>query len=251
MRNRPFFVVAFSVLAILWSIPSGAFDIQYPGEPGFFIGMPMDYVITADSGGDENIGQEGTFIFGQNRITIDGVEYYDSVFESPSGPSHFYFGIDPVKGDLTQKGLTLGATEIDLETAVTAVHYPLSAGDSWTEETNLTAKELEIPGLGKFPIPLSIKGVKVETTVSSMAITVPAGDFDTLLVESTYNGSLLGIPITLVQRTWLSESNITIRRSFELLDLPFYDIELSRLPPSSVSGHDKTVKTWASIKVGY
>ena len=87
MRNRPFFLGAVFVLASLWSDPSGAFDIQYPGEPGFFIGMPMIYVISAED--DENFGQEGTFIFGQDRVTIDGGEYYDSTFESPTSVSHF------------------------------------------------------------------------------------------------------------------------------------------------------------------
>ena len=212
----------------------------------------MVYLITAEE--DENFGQEGTFIFGQSRITIDGVEYYDSVFESPSGVSHFYLGIDPVKGDLTQRGIKLGSTEIDVNPAVTAVHYPLSPGDSWSEKTELTATDLEIPGLGKFPIPLSIKNVQMETKVSSMFMTVPAGEFDTLLVESTYDGSLLGLPVTLVQRTWLSESNITVKRSFEFLkptQLSFYDIELSRLPPSSTSHPGEIAATWAGIKIGY
>ena len=214
----------------------------------------MVYIIIADSGGDENAGQEGTFIFGQDRIIIDDTEYYDSVFESPSGISHFYLGIDPGKGDLTQKGLKLGSTEINLDPAVTAIHYPLSPGDSWTEETKLTATEIEIPGLGKFPFPLEIESVEAETEVSSMSITVPAGSFDTLLVETTYTGSLLGIPMTLVQRTWLSESNITVKRNFEFLkptQIPFYDIELSRLPPSSISHLGKAATTWANIKIGY
>lgn len=255
MRNCPFFVVVVFAVACLWSGISEAFDIQYPGEAGFFIGLPMVYVIVADGDGDEYIGMEGTFIFGQDRITIDGVEYYDSVFESPSGISHFYFGIDQAEGNLTQKGLKLGASEIDVDPVVTAVHYPLSAGDSWIEETNLSATEFEIPGLG-IGIPLSVQGVKVETKVSSMSITVPAGDFDTLLVEATYTGSLtgLGIPVTLVQRTWLSESNIVVKRNFEFLNpvqVSFYDIELSRLHPSSISYPGGTATTWASVKIGY
>ena len=254
MRNCPFFVVVVLAVACLWSGISEAFDIQYPGEPGFFIGLPMAYEIVADAGGDEYIGMEGTFIFGQDRITIDGVEYYDSVFESPSGISHFYLGIDQDEGNLTQRGLKFGATEIDVDPAVTAVHYPLSAGDSWTEETALTATGLEIPGIGAFPFPISIENVDAETEVSSMSMTVPAGEFDTLLVETTYTGSLLGIPMTLVQRTWLSESNIVVKRNFEFLkpaQISFYDIELSRLHPSSISYPGGTATTWASVKIGY
>lgn len=252
MRNRLFFILAVCMYANLWSASSWGFDIQYPGEAGFFIGMPMVYVITAED--DENFGQEGIFTFGQDLITIDGVEYYDSVFNSPSGDSHFYFGIDPVKGDLTQKRIILGETEIDLDPALTAIHYPLSPGDSWSEETDLTATELEIPGLGKLPFPVLIKGLEAETKVSSMSITVPAGEFDTLLVESTYTGSILGIPVTLIQRTWLSESNIVIKRNFEFnkpTQLSFYDIELSKLPPSSVSYSSQIATTWANIKIGY
>lgn len=251
MRNRLFCILAVCMYASLWSASSWAFDIQYPGEPGFFIGMPMVYVITAED--DKNFGQEGIFTFGQDLITIDGVEYYDSIFESPSGVSHFFFGIDPVKGDLTQKRLTLGETEIDMDPAITAIHYPLSPGDSWAEETELTARKLEILGL-ELPDPISVKGLEAETKVSSMSITVPAGEFDTLLVESTYTGLLLGVlPVTLVQRTWLSASNLVIKRNFEFTKptrVSFYDIELSELPPSSVSYSSQITTTWANIKTG-
>jgi len=251
VRNRLFFILAVCMYASLWGASSWAFDIQYPGEAGFFIGMPMVYVITAED--DENFGQEGIFTFGQDLITIDGVEYYDSVFESPSGISHFFFGIDPVKGDLTQRGIILGETEIDLEPALTAIHYPLSPGDSWAEETDLTARKLEILGL-ELPDPISMKGLEAETKVSSMSIDVPAGNFDTLLVESTYTGLLLGVlPVTLIQRTWLSESNMVIKRNFEFTKptrVSLYDIELSKLPPSAVSYSSQITTTWANIKIG-
>jgi len=251
VKNRLFFILAVCIFISLLGVSSWAFDIQYPDESGFFIGIPMTYMITAED--DENFGQEGIFVFGQDLITIAGIEYYDSVFDSPSGTSHFYFGIDPIKGDLTQKGITLGETEIDLDPAITAIDYPLSPGDSWAEETDLTATELEIPGLGKLPFPVLVEGLEAETRVSSMSIAVPAGEFDTLLVESTYTGSILGIPVTLVQRTWLSESNITVKRNFEFskpTQLSFYDIELSKLPASSVSYSSQIATTWANIKIG-
>ena len=137
---------------------------------------------------------------------------------------------------------------------LTAVDYPLAPGDTWSETTDMLAKDLEIPGLGRMPLPIPANGVKAETKVSLETISVPAGTFDTLLVETTYDGSLLGIPMTLVQRTWLSEGNITIKRNIEFLkptEVPLYDFELSKLPPSSVSRRGKAITTWASIKTEY
>lgn len=254
MRKRLFLAVALLAIVGLWGNSLYAFDIPYPGEEGFYIGVPMVYVITADSDGDENIGQEGVFTFGQDQIAIDGAEYYDCVFESLTGVSHFYFGIDSDKSDLTQKGFKLGETELNLDPAITAVHYPLSPGDNWSETTDLTAENLEIPDLGVFPIPILIADVIVETEVSAMSIIVPAGTFDTLLVEATYTGSLFGIPLSLAQRTWLTEDNITVKRSFEFSEptqLLLYDIELSKLLPTSVSRLGKIVATWGSVRAKY
>lgn len=219
------------ILAGLFGI-SPAFEIQYPGEDGFFIGKPMTYVVTRDDGNEENIGQEGVFIFGRDLITIDGVEYYDAVFDSPSSSSHFYLGLDPIKDDLIQKGLKVGSSDLNLTPAIIGVDYPLSPGDNWSDKTDVTATNLEVPGLGVFPIPISVKNVEAVTKVSSEILPVPAGTFDTLLVESTFTGSLLGIPMTLVQRTWLSEDNVPVKRNFDLAGTVLYEIELSELTPT-------------------
>jgi hypothetical protein len=217
------------VLVGLWGSAS-AFEIQYPGEDGYFIGKPMVYVITADASNDQSLGQEGVFAFGQDRVTIGDEDYYDCLFDSPSGTSHFYLDLDPVNGDLIQKGFKIGSSELIVDPAVVAAHYPLSPGDNWSDETDLDAKNVEIPGLG--PLSFSIAGVKAETKVSSSVISVPGGDFDTLLVEATFSGSWLGIPMVLVQRTWLSQDNVPVKRSFEFLkptELLLYQIELSKL----------------------
>jgi len=234
VKVRLFLVGIVSILAGLWGSFLEAFEIRYPGEDGFFIGKPMVYMITADSNNDQNVGQEGVFTFGQRRITISGSEYYDCVFESPSGFSHFYLGIDPVGDDLIQKGFKIGSTELTVDPPITAIDYPLAPGDTWSEETDLTAKDLEIPGLGRLPIPISAKGVKAKTKVSPVTISVPAGTFDTLLVEATFTGSLL-VPMTLIQRTWLSEDNVVVKRNFEFLkpmETLLYEIELSSLTPT-------------------
>lgn len=232
MRTRLSLPGIIFILVGLWG-SSSAFEIQYPGEDGFFIGEPMVYVITADSNG-ENVGQEGIFTFGSDWITINGEEYYDSVFESPTGDSHFYFGLDPAGGDLIQKGFKIGSSELMVDPAVTAVHYPLAPGDSWSGNTDLTAENIEIPGLGTLPS-LSVNNTKFETRVSSSTISVPAGIFDTLFLEATFSGSWLGIPMTLIQRTWLSEDNVPVKRNFEFLKptkLVLYEIELSSLTPT-------------------
>ena len=236
MRNRLFFVIAIFVLVGLWGYSAAAFELQYPGEVGFFLGKPMVYAITGDSDGEKAPDQEGIFTFGQARIVIGGDEYYDSLFEYPTGASHFYLGLDSAEGILLQKGFDFGQSELDIEPAATAIRYPLSPGDSWSEgPMELTATNVEIPGLALFD-ELSVNNTTAETKVSSEILSVKAGDFDSLLVETHYNGSLYGIPVTVVQRIWLSRENVTLKRNFEFVlfseVLPIYDMELSQMTPT-------------------
>ena len=235
MRNRLFFVAAILAFAGLWGHSAAAFDIQYPGESGFFIGKPMAYVITSDfSGeGEGNVGQEGIFIFGQDRIVINGDDYYDCVFDYPDSVAHFYLGIDSTEEVLLQKGFAVGQSELEIEPAVTTIRYPLSPGDSWSEgPIELTAKNIELPGLGVLD-ELSVNDAMAETGVYSEILSIHGGVFDSLLVETNYSGSLMGIPVTVVQRTWLSKENVTLKRSFDFVllsnVLPIYEIELSKM----------------------
>ncbi len=230
MKVRSFLVVViFTLTGLLGS--SSAFEIRYPGEEGFYVGKTMIYRIVADSNAG-NTGSDGTFVFGQDRIIIDGVEYYDCVFKSPSGFSHFYLRPDSVKKVLFQKGFVVGISELTLDSEVKAVVYPLSPGSNWSESTSLVAKNLEVPGFGVLTIPISIKNIKVETKASSEVLSVPAGTFDTLRLEANFAGSLLGIPVNLIQRTWLSEDNVPVKRNFEFAGTVIYDIELSSLSPT-------------------
>lgn len=230
MRIRQLIVVLVSITAFSCSL-SVAFDIQYPGEEGFYIGKPMTYVVTADSSDEENVGKEGMYVFGPDQVTMDGELYYDCVFGTGDSAAHFYQGLDPVKSNLTQKRFMFGETELTLYPAITAVDYPLSSGNKWSEQTKLIAKNVEIPGFGVIPFPITVEGVKVENKVSSSTISVPAGTFDTLLVEATFSGSMMGIPMTLIQRTWLDEDNIPVKRRLELLsqssELMLYEFQLS------------------------
>ncbi len=241
MRTRWLFVVVVIVIAFSYNL-SAAFDIQYPGEEGFFIGKPIIYVITADSSDEENIGEEGVFTFGPNQITMDGEQYYDCVFSAGDSDFHFYQRLDQVKGDLIQKGFKFGITELTLNPAVKAIDYPIFPGDNWSEETELIAKNVDIPGFGVVPFPITVKNVKVENKVSASTISVSAGTFDTLLVEGIFDGSMMGIPMTLIQRTWLDEDNVAVKRRFELLsqsdELMLFELQLSsfNLTPWDLNG---------------
>ena len=237
MRHRPFFAVVIFMLAGLWGSSASAFDLQYPGVAGFFVGKPMVYEIIDNSDGEDS-SQEGIFIFGQDRTIIDGDEYYDSVFDYPNGIAHFYLGLDPAEETLLQKGFKIGESELDIEPATTAVQYPLSSGDSWSEgPIQLTAENIEVPGLGPLS-KLSVDNATADTSVSSETISVSAGAFDSLLVKTDYDGTLLGfIPVTVVQRTWLSRENVTLKRSFEFVlssgpPIPIYEMELSKMTPT-------------------
>jgi hypothetical protein len=215
----------------------GAIEIQFPGEAGFFIGKPMIYVIKATTGDPDTIGSESIYRLGPNKVTIDGADYYDSLFTSESSSSHFYLGIDSVKTLVNQKGITFGETEINIIPAIISLKYPLADGKKWDEKTKLIAKNIEIPNLAKLP-ELTIDNVNAQTTVTPKTITIPSGAFDCLLVETTFSGSLkitgLSIPATLIQRTWMSEDNVPIKRNFEFtspMKMMLFDMELSEPNP--------------------
>ena len=203
------------VLVILWGSFSEAFEIQYPGEFGFFIGKPMIYEITEDSN-EENKGERGTFTFGLDRIVMDGAEYYDCVFESPTGDSHFYLDNDAARKILVQKGFELTSGKLTVKPAITSIRYPLAPGDSWSESNiELKAEDLEVSGI---VIPKATINTKVTSKVSLETIEVPDGTFETLLVENTISGTWIGLRMTLIQRTWLNPDNVPVKRKFVLLN---------------------------------
>ncbi|MGB9596476.1 MAG: dockerin type I domain-containing protein [Candidatus Poribacteria bacterium] len=227
------FIVAFIMISLFESSIS-AIEIKFPGEQGFFIGKPMIYVVKATAGDPQAIGSEGIYKFGPDKVTIDGSEYYDCIFANERGGAHFYLGIDSINALVTQKGIAFGETNLNIKPAITALKYPLVEGKKWEEKTKITAKNITIPGLGIIPNELTIDNVSAQTIVSSTSIKVPAGPFDCLLVEATYNGSLLGLPVTLIQRTWMSEDNVPIKRNFEFTKptkMMLYDMELSEANP--------------------
>jgi len=215
----------------------GAIEIQFPGEAGFFIGKPMIYVIKATAGDPNTVGSEGIYQFGPKKVTLDGVEYYDSSFSNESSSSHFYLGFDNAKAIVTQKGIKFGETEINISPAIASLKYPLTDGKKWdnkNEKTKLSAKNIIIPGIGKIPNELTIDNVNAQTNVTSVSLKTPAGTFDCLLVETEFSGSLLGLPTTLIQRTWVSEDNVPIKRAFEFTKptkMQLYDMELSESNP--------------------
>lgn len=226
-----FFILIFASLGI------GAFDIQFPNDEGFYIGKPMAYVITGTAGEPSSLGEEGIYTFGPILATLDGKQYYTCTFNVDSNTAIYFLGIDRNNKTVTQKNIRFGETELDISPAIVALKYPLYNNQKWDnkdQKTKLVAKNITIPGLGKFPSDLTIENVIAQTTVSAINITVPAGSFDSLLVETTYTGSLLGIPMTIIQRTWMSQDNVPIKRNFEFTKptkMMIYQMELSKPHP--------------------
>lgn len=235
LRISKFILFLIIIFKLSTLVSLEAFEIQFPGDDGFYIGKPMIYVITANSNDDKTIGQEGTFIFGINKVKIGGLEYYDCTFGSENNGSHFYLGIDYANKSLTQKSIKFGQTKLEINPAISLLKYPIYPGQKWNENTSLVAENVVIPGLGMIPTALRIDNIKAETLVSAQVISSPAGTFNTLLVETTYNGNMIGIPMTLIQRTWLNEDNVIIKRNFEFTKpskLMLYEIVLSKPNPN-------------------
>lgn len=226
------------------------FEIAFPGEAGFLIGLPMSYIMLDARTGET---EHGLFIFGQSMVVIEGKEYYDSVFKTETKISHFYFGFnfDQEQKYLTLKGLATGMTELLIEPAASVVRYPLSAGNKWQEGTTIVGKNVEIPNLGILPS-LTVQDVLARTTVSAFDVTVPAGEFSTLCVETNFAGNVLNIPLALIHRTWLNPHNITVRKTIEFLfmgkTIPLLDMQLQELYPSVCKPMDKLTGYWGRIK---
>lgn len=225
-------------------LSSDAFRLEYPGEDGFFIGKPMVYAVTAGAPIEDpnKPFPEGIFTFGPNKVTIDGIDYYDSVYKSESSESHYYMAINESSESILLRKVLFGQdTELEINPPIKNIKYPLFSGAKWSERTNLSAKNLTIPGTQiKFPA-LKVKDVQADTIVSQQTLTVPAGTYETLLVETTYVGMLMGLKMSLIQRTWLNPDNAVIKRNFEFVlydtsgkpvsKMMLYQLELSRSNP--------------------
>lgn len=228
------FIIIFSLLSLSNLF---AFEISFPGDEGFYIGKPMMYVVTGTSGDPKNLGEEGIYTFGPILAEFDGNQYYTCIFDIDSEMAVFFLGVDNANKVITQKNIRFGETELDINPAIVTLKYPLHPGRNWNnknQKTTIIAKSVTIPGLGKFPGNLKIENVIAETNVYSEKITVSAGTFDCLLVETVYVGSLIGIPSTIIQRTWMSEDNVPIKRNFEFAKptkLMLYEMELTKPNP--------------------
>lgn len=240
--------ILFSLFLLFVCQPSLGFEIPYLGEDGFFVGVPLNYVLL-DTKTQEM--RQGTFVFGETKISIDGEEYYDCVFKTESTTSHFYFGLNRENKTLMLKGLTTGTAELIIEPAVSIIRYPVSPDSKWEEQTIILGKNIEIPNLGVLPS-LSIEDVRAQTTAAAVNIAVPAGSFSVLCIETNFAGNVLNIPLTLIHRTWLSQENIVIRRTIDFLfmgrSIPLLDMQLQELWPSSCEPGDKLVQYWGAIK---
>jgi hypothetical protein len=217
----------------------GAFEIQFPGEAGFYIGKPMIYVTHETAGDSNSLSEEGIYIFGSDIVTLDGWQYYTCIFDVGNNAATFFLGIDKDKKVQTQKNIRFGVTELDISPAVVALKYPLFPGQKWdnkNEKTKITGKNVT---LGNLKLPeFTVEDVSVQTSVSSATINVPAGNFDTLLVKTDYSGAILGqIKVSITQRTWMSEDNVPVKRAFELTTMfdpkpaTIYEMELSKPSP--------------------
>lgn len=238
MKFRLFIAVFISV-TLIGSI-ANALEIQFPSEDGFYIGKPMIYAVTGTVGDPSIIGQEGIYSFGPGKIILDSIEYYDCSFKiADSDSAHFYLGIDSINNTMTQKGIKFGTTQVNINPAIVTLKYPLFEGEKWDNKNNKTALNAKNLKFGDIEFPeLNVDDVTVETNVSSSSISVSAGNFSCLLVETVYKGNVFQIPVKLTQRTWMSEDNVPIKRNFELIsDLlmktptVIYEMELSEPNP--------------------
>ena len=235
------FTIFLLTLSCAWS-----FEIQWSGEPGFFIGQELLYNRATKEG-----HEEGLFVFGQGKEIINGIEYYDCLFVTATSNIHFYFSLNSENQKVILKKLDTGEGEINIEPFASFLVYPLKNGGSWNEKgVEIIGTNLEVPDLGVLPT-LTVKNVKAETTVSLSFVTVPAGTFEALLVESRYVGDVMNIPMTLIQRTWLSQNNIFLKMTFELKffskTISIFDMEFVAFPATAINLKQKSL-LWAFLK---
>ena len=223
-----------------------SFEIQWPGEQGFFIREELLYNRATKEG-----HEEGLFVFGQGKEIINGIEYYDCLFVTATSNIHFYFSLNSENQKVLLKKLDTGEGEINIEPFTSFLEYPLIESKRWDEKgIEIIGKNLEVPDLGLLPV-LTVRNVKAETTASLSSITVPAGTFEALLVESRYVGDIMNVPMILIQRTWLDRRNIFLKMIFELKffskTISIFDMEFISFPATEVNLKQKSL-LWAFLK---
>jgi len=247
------FLLALSLLISIAASTTTVFalEIPFPGENGFLIGVPQDFLIVASTN-KELLGTVGIFVFGASKLKIGEQEYDDCLFEYEGGTAHFYFSIDSNNQALLQKGFTIGKTEIDINPAITILAYPLQPNKERNAQAIVTVRNAAI---GNFVFPLlTLQNVQAQTFCFNSSITVPAGTFEAILVESNWAGKMLGeIPLTVRERIWLNAQNVFLKLEFELQvasekPVKLFGMELMNLPACRIpKQYNKTV-CWAKIK---
>ncbi len=136
-------------------------------------------------------------VLGTDSVTLNGTSY--SSYHVKGSVSYDFGGASVTyRGDLWYSVDTLAIAKISITVNVTgtikitiwgnppqSIHWPLSAGDSWTSDTNVTFKEVFGANTTYLYQPLSTSF----SVLADQAITVPAGTFTTTPVKETMTGS--------------------------------------------------------------
>lgn len=245
---RRYYFLFFTIFLVLVMINHAfALEVKWPvNEQGFYAGQELVYNrITKDG------KEEGIFVFGQSRKLIDGLEYYDCVFTTATTEANFLFLVSPSEQALLLKEIDTGEGKIEIVPFATFLDYPLFDGVSWQGAgIKIVGTNIPVPDFGVLPT-LTVENVRAEAIASKNLINLSAGLFESLLVRIDYIGSLMNVPMVLIQRVWVSEQNVFLKISFELRffskTISIFDMEFVSFPATGLTIKQKAL-AWGFLK---
>ena len=174
-------------------------------------GPPVIYIfdITVDNMNPENVGKNATTMIFTAIEMIDNVSYYVVSISKPTETTKTYISMDDenedylVKRAVTKVAPGLEPLNLTFDPAFVMWDFPLEAGKSWTSTSNVTVilvnetgSELQINSTAVVP-----------SKVTAEEVTVPLGTFPCLVVENNLSYEVAGIPISILEKQWISPTD--------------------------------------------
>ena len=159
--------------------------------------------ITVDVMNPENVGKNATTMLFTAIEKIDNVSYYVVSMSKPTGTTKSYISMDDENEDYLMKRVVieaapgLEAVNLTFDPAFVMWDFPLEAGKTWTSTSNVT---------GNLPVseaPVNSTAV-VPSKITAEEVTVPLGTFPCLVVENDISYEVAGIPISNLEKHWIS-----------------------------------------------
>ncbi len=159
--------------------------------------------ITVDAMNPENVGMNATTGLFNATEMIDNESYYVVSIGKPSGTTKMYISIDGENGDNLVRRKVTGISNLTFDPVFVMWDFPLMAGKTWTSTSNVTGSIINETGS---KVLINSTAV-VSGKVTAEEVTVPAGTFPCLVVETNISYDVAGEPTSNLEKYWMSPTD--------------------------------------------